>query len=192
LQVDQISLYNAQGEIIYSDTKEYVGWQAYEGHPVYDFIQSKQDILVENIRQDTVNRKYYKFGYVKRNDNTFVQISVLADNIHSFTSKFDTQRAIVEIVKKENVEQAYCIDNNFKVVASSMPEYNVSIIEDVRIKSHIRKDEPAAQSSTSNGVKVVHGSAPAFYNHALLGTLAVIWTSELIDSEIRDIVVEGL
>ena len=37
LQVDQISLYNAQGEIIYSDTKEYVGWQAYEGHPVYDF-----------------------------------------------------------------------------------------------------------------------------------------------------------
>ena len=85
LQVDQISLYNAQGEIIYSDTKEYVGWQAYEGHPVYDFIQSKQDTLVENIRQDTVNRKYYKFGYVKRNDNTFIQIGVLADNIHSFT-----------------------------------------------------------------------------------------------------------
>ena len=191
LQVDQISLYNAQGEIIYSDTKEYVGWQAYEGHPVYDFIQSKQDTLVENIRQDTVNRKYYKFGYVKRNDNTFVQIGVLTDNIHSFTSKFDTQRAIEEIVKKENVEQAYFIDNNFKVVASSMPEYNGSIIEDVRIKSHILKGETAAQRSTINGVKVFHACAPVFYNHEWLGTLSIIWTSDLIDSEIRDIVVNG-
>ena len=192
LQVDQISLYNAQGEIIYSDTKEYVGWQAYEGHPVYDFIQSKQDILVENIRQDTVNRKYYKFGYVKRNNNTFVQIGVLADNIHSFTSKFDTQRAIEEIVKKENVDQAYFIDNNFKVVASSMPEYNGSIIEDVRIKSHILKGETAAQRSTINGVKVFHAFAPVFYNHEWLGTLSIIWTSDLIDSEIRDIVANGL
>ena len=135
------------------------------------FIQSKQDILVENIRQDTVNRKYYKFGYVKRNNNTFVQIGVLADNIHSFTSKFDTQRAIEEIVKKENVEQAYFIDNNFKVVASSMPEYNGSIIEDVRIKSHILKGETTAQRSTINGVKVFYACAPVFYNHEWLGDI---------------------
>ena len=57
-QVDQINLYNAQGEIIYSSEKQYIGWQAYEGHPVNDFIKSNKDTLVEDIRQDTENKKF--------------------------------------------------------------------------------------------------------------------------------------
>lgn len=191
-QVDQISLYNAQGEIIYSDTKELVGWHVYEGHPVHNFMQSNQDTLVENIRQDTVNKKYYKFGYVRRSDNTFVQIGVLADNIHSFTSKFDAQRAIDEIVKKENVEQALFIDENFKIVASSMPENAGKTIEDLGVKSLILKAETAAQRSKIDGNEVFHTCAPVFYNHEWLGTLAIIWKSDLIDSEIRDIIVNGV
>ncbi|MEA5010236.1 MAG: GGDEF domain-containing phosphodiesterase [Angelakisella sp.] len=191
-QVDQISLYNAQGKILYSNEKEYVGWQAYEGHPVNNFIKSNQDNLVESIRQDTVNKKYYKFGYVKRSDSTFVQIGVLADNIHLFTSKFDTQRAIEEIITKENVEQAFFIDNNFKIVASSMPEYTDETIDDLSIKSHILKAEMGAQRSTVNGDEVFHACAPVFYNHKWLGTLCIFWTSDIINSEMRDIIVNGV
>ena len=191
-KVDQISLYNAQGEILYSSEKEYVGWQAYEGHPVYDFIRSNQAALVEKIRQDTVNKKFYKFGYVKRNNNTFVQIGVLADNIHLFTSKFDIKHAVEEIISKENVEQVFFTDKNFKIVASSMPEYTGETIEDIRIKSHILNAETSAQRSTINGEKVFHACAPVFYNNEWLGTLSIVWKSDLIDSEIQFVIVTGV
>ena len=49
LGVDEIYWYNPQGEIIYAATG-YVGWKATEGHPVYDFMNSGKDNLVEGIR----------------------------------------------------------------------------------------------------------------------------------------------
>ncbi len=36
LKVDKIYSYNPKGEIIYSNTGEYIGWKAHNGHPVYD------------------------------------------------------------------------------------------------------------------------------------------------------------
>ncbi len=33
LQVDQINLYNKDGEILSSNIEDYVGWKTYEGHP---------------------------------------------------------------------------------------------------------------------------------------------------------------
>lgn len=192
LQVDQISIYNEQAEIVYSTEEEFVGWRAYEGHPVYTFINGNQATLVESIRQDTINMKYYKFGYVKRNDNTFVQIGVNADNINSFTSKFDTQRAIEEIVTKKNVKQAYFIDNNFQIVASSIPEYNGSTMNDLPFKAHIQSSKTATQRSTFNGDEVFYACAPVSSNDEWLGTLLIVWDTDLFNLEIKQILVSGL
>ena len=53
--VDEIHLYNNEGVITNSTYEEFIGWQAYEGHPVYDFMMSDQTMLVEDVRPDTEN-----------------------------------------------------------------------------------------------------------------------------------------
>ncbi len=47
--------------------------------------------------------EYYKFAMFSETTELLFN-GVLADNIDSFTSKFDTQYAIEEIITKENVE----------------------------------------------------------------------------------------
>ena len=50
--VDEIYCYNPKGEIIYTNGK-YLGWKAYMGHPVYNFMIGGAESLVEEIRTDT-------------------------------------------------------------------------------------------------------------------------------------------
>src|SRR5690554_374886 len=66
LQVDQINLYNPRGEIVASNIEEYIGWTAYEGHPVFDFMNSDHSSFIEESRPDSISGEYYKFGYVRR------------------------------------------------------------------------------------------------------------------------------
>ena len=82
--VDEIYLYNNEGVITNSTYEVFIGWQADEGHPVYDFMISDQTMLVENVRPDTESGLYYKFGYVKDETGGFVQLGVLTENIQDF------------------------------------------------------------------------------------------------------------
>ncbi len=64
-----------------------------------------------------------------------------------------------------------------------MIEYTGETIEDLSIKSYILKAEKGTQRSTVNGDEVFHACVPVFNNHEWLGTLCIIWTSDIIDSE---------
>lgn len=191
-QVDQINLYNAQGEIIYSSEKQYIGWQAYEGHPVNDFIKSNKDTLVEDIRQDTENKKFYKYGYVKRRDNTFVQIGVLAENIHSFTSKLEIQQIIEKIITKDDIKQVFFIDQNFKIIASTTPEQDGILIENPSIRDSIENMQTDVERRTINGEEQLNSYAPVFYNNEWLGTLFIVWDADLYESDIQNIIFYGV
>lgn len=106
LNVDEIYWYNSNGEIIYTG-REYLGWQATEGHPVYDFMKSNKDMLIEDTRKDSESDKYYKYAYAKMGDGEFTQIGILADNIYELTSRFCPQYFIDELVKKDDIVQPF-------------------------------------------------------------------------------------
>ncbi len=53
LEVDEIYLHNNEGKVTYSTTEEYIGWKAYEGHSVYDFLGSFE---ISKLINDISNR----------------------------------------------------------------------------------------------------------------------------------------
>ncbi|NLA85537.1 MAG: hypothetical protein GX854_13735 [Clostridiales bacterium] len=87
--LDEIYLYNSQAEIIYSKDGRYLGWKAYEGHPVFDFYKGDKTVLVDDIRKDTESDEYYKYAYIKNEDGSFIQIGILSDTIQSFLQRFE-------------------------------------------------------------------------------------------------------
>src|SRR5690554_2222432 len=52
LAVDDIYLYNLDGEIEFSTREVYLGWKATPGHPVHAFLTSGLTSFIEEIRQD--------------------------------------------------------------------------------------------------------------------------------------------
>ena len=88
-KIDDIKKYlnNSDGIIEYSSSGKYIGWVAYEGHPVFDFMKGKEDMLIENIRKDSESDMYYKYGYIKHSDGYFIQIGILAEKAHNILDK---------------------------------------------------------------------------------------------------------
>ena len=70
--IEQISWYNPSGEIVYSNIDEYIGWTTDKDHVIYNFITGNDSELIEDIRVDTETGIYFKYGYLKAKDGTFV------------------------------------------------------------------------------------------------------------------------
>lgn len=120
--VDEIYSYDEQGTIVYSASGKYIGWTAYEGHPVMDFIESGATSYVEDIRRDTESQNYYKYGYYKRTDGTIVQIGIKADVVHEFLDSFQIENLIPSIEENSDVSNVFFMDVNNQMIAGSVAD----------------------------------------------------------------------
>lgn len=120
--IEQIHWYNADGEIIYSNIPEYVGWTATEGHAVHNFMIGNNQELLEEIRQDTESKEYFKYGYLKGTDGKFVQVGMIANRVHELMEAFSVQSLLEELVASEKMAYALIIDKNLRTIAHNNKE----------------------------------------------------------------------
>lgn len=117
--VDELHWFSKEGKILYSTVEGYLGWEANQGHPLYDFMLSDQQELMEEIREDAKYNKLLKFGALKNTDGTFVQIGINADIVMDLTKSFDYQSVVDELVEKDDLIYAIITDKNALAIASS-------------------------------------------------------------------------
>lgn len=182
--VDGIDLYNNEGVITHSTSEGLIGWQVYEGHPVYDFMMSEQTMLVEDVRQDTENGLYYKFGYVKNGTGGFVQIGILAENIQDFIGDFEISKLINEISNRGDVKHAFFVDTKYKIIASSLPNYIGSTIDGKDIRAKMDGNESDVYRDEINGSSFFRVSVPIFVENEKIGSLLIDWPTDKVDTKI--------
>lgn len=119
LNLNAIHWYNSQGMIIQSAYGEYLGWTPDNNHPVYQFMNSPAQYLVEDIRQDSESNNFYKYGYFKSTSGSFVQIGLLANDVNQLTESFNYQALVDELTEGDNILYASFIDQNFVAEAHS-------------------------------------------------------------------------
>ena len=177
-QLDEIHLYNTEGEIIYSKGQKYLGWKAYKGHPVYEFMISDKTQMVEAIRKDSESEVYYKYAYVKSENGYLVQIGVLAEKVNAFLQEFEMQKLIMDIATRSNAIQVSFIDTYGQVVASSTNEHGV-------LKR--QKNMYHAERIMVANMSAFEVSVPVFYSDDMVGTLSIAWPTAEIDEEVKEI-----
>jgi diguanylate cyclase (GGDEF)-like protein len=186
--VDGIDLYNDEGVITHSTSEGLIGWQAYEGHPVYDFMMSEQTMRVEDVRQDTENGLYYKFGYAKDAAGGFVQIGVLAENIQDFLGDFEITKLINEISARGDVKQVFFVNPKYEIIASSLPSYEGLTIEQKELRAEIDSNASDVQRGEKDGDDFFSLSEPIFVENEKIGTLLIYWPTDELDAEVNEII----
>nr|WP_319219427.1 bifunctional diguanylate cyclase/phosphodiesterase [uncultured Trichococcus sp.] len=184
--VDEIHLFNNDGVVTHSSYEGAVGWQAYEGHPVYDFMMSEQTTLVEDVRQDTENGLYYKFGYVKDETGGFVQLGILAENIQAFTGEFEIQKLINEISGRGDVKQVFFVNPKYEIIASSLPDYMGLTIEQKELRAEMDSNASDVQRVEQDGDAFFSLSEPIFVEDEKIGTLLIYWPTDELDAEVNE------
>ncbi|MFA6712181.1 MAG: EAL domain-containing protein [Candidatus Caldatribacteriota bacterium] len=186
--IDEIYLYNPEGEIIHSNTNKYIGWKAYPGHPVHDFMISDEPILVEDIRRDTESDTYYKYAYYQVADGSFVQIGVLAEEVQEVLGKFELKKLIDRISNREDIMYISFVDDNNEMIVSNNSQYTEEITEEITIHQQNFGSEQYSVMTVLDGHDVFQVCVPVLSEDKSLGTLTVAWRTDEIDGEIKDII----
>ena len=144
--IDEISYYNSNAEIVNSSVKELVGLVVEEGHPVNNFMKSSDSELMEDIRQDSESGDFVKNGYLKDTDGYFIQVGIAADRVQQLTESFEFQTILEEAGSRDEIAYITLVDKNFEVVGSSNKDLiGLSFASDESIKSAVIDNEPAYQ-----------------------------------------------
>ena len=185
--VAQISWYNGKGEIIYSNIEEYIGWTVTKDHPIYNFMKNSNSELIEEIRQDSETDGYLKYGYIKSNDGTFVQVGIDASKVQELTDEFSYQRLLEDMASGEEIIFALFIDTNLKTVAHNNIEELDVVFDDEGSKSAAINGVPYAQQwhFEAEDVDVYDIIYPAVINGELVGAVSIGYSLQSVQQAIQ-------
>lgn len=189
--IQEINIYNGSGEIIASTTESLVGWKAYQDHPVYNFIQSDQVVSTEEIRKNVVTEESFKYVYLKDEESLVIQIGILEKELEYFLHSFQINEIIQDFVKNEYVENIYFTDMEYNIIAGKHAELDKYILNEEDISEHFSSNEARiGKDFMQEGV--LHACVPVFSENERQGTLTVIWSTQIIVSEIEGILKENI
>lgn len=192
LEVDEIDYYNSQGELIYSNIDQLIGWKTYKDHPVYNFMHSDSLSTIDQIRQDSITGNRYKYTYFKVSNGGIIQIGVKADKVYKVLAAFEVQQLLDEMQDVEVLDKICFIDNNFNVISSTDSKSIGQKITNQEVKSAILESRGYSFINNSDREKEYEILMPIYFEESKIGTLAI--TKSLKDTEavIRKVSIVGL
>ncbi len=183
-KVQEIGWYNPEGETIYSTVDDYVGWEPEEGHPVHDFMVSDKEILMEEIRKDTESDNYNKYGYLRNDDGTFIQVGIRANNVRELTDSFSYQTLVEKLEKNEQIIYAAFINNELENEADSRKDKvgeqrDSELIQSV-VKTGENHFEEKSYSYNDQQIKINEVFVPVEIDGEQIGVLNLAFSMEEI------------
>lgn len=187
LDVDQISWYNKEGVIVYSNIDEYIGWVTPSGHPVYYFMTGSYQSMVEEIRKDTESGNYFKYGYAKDADGSFVQIGINANKVQQMTEEYEFQYLIEKLAEDEEIEYALVMNNKQVVIAHSDTDKIGLLLEDEGSKVAVQDGEIYSQMRYNEeiGKDCYDVIYPLVVNGQHIGAVSIGFSVDKVQSTIQ-------
>jgi len=173
LNIDELDYYSPEGEIIYSNLPEMLGWHAVPSHPVYRFLHGSEISLIEDIRRDWVTGNFFKYGYFRTPDGGLVQIGIRADKVHGFLGSFEMQQLLDKLRNISPDSQICFIDHEFNVIGSTNQELIGQTIAEPEILAAINSGAEYSREQIYDGEAYYEVFIPVYFGEAKIGTLAV-------------------
>jgi diguanylate cyclase (GGDEF)-like protein len=192
LEIDVIYYFDSHGEVKYSSDGSYIGWKAYEGHPIHSFMLGTDISHVEEIRKDSESELYYKYGYIKSSDGGSVQIGVLADKVQDLLESFQIQSYFNELKKTETAVQISFIDNDFNIIASTNESFLGTNITNQEAIAAALADKEYSSFGNINGKNVYEVYVPVYLEDTKIGTLYVGQPLKEADDIINNVNAAGI
>lgn len=172
--IDQIFSYNPEGVVTYSGRGNYIGWQAPEGHPVRQFMESDDRSIIGPIRPDTESGILYKYGYFKTRDGYFVQLGIAAEHIQGFLKAFDRKSLLLTMASEEDAETVCLVNESFVIFESTDDTLVGTRIADERAIESISQGKRYARSLEVDGKTLYQSYIPISYER--IGAMIVTFS----------------
>lgn len=157
LRVDEINIYNSQGNLLLTTMGRNITWQSFEGHPIYSFINSPNRSMIETIRPNFITGIEYMYGYYKLDNGRIIQIGILAEKIDSLIGALTPEKALNDILYSNNHIRYACF------VISNLEEECVGTNDDNVVMNVLKINDAMNQRSVYGYVSTVDESLYILY-----------------------------
>lgn len=125
LKVDELNLYNQEGEIIQSNILTNRNKKVDSDNPLMTFINSDEEIMLEEPREDQTGYLIglYKYGAIKNDDGTVFRLGEPADELISMTEDFEMGNVINDLMSSELITYAGFIDSDYTYLANNNKDF---------------------------------------------------------------------
>lgn len=126
LQVDELNLFDAKGEVIQSSFPENVGYIVDAEHPVSTLLASGESVIIEDDSREDVSgvlEGFYKYGVIKNTDGTVFQLGVKSDELIAMTDQFRIEVIIDDLMAANDVSYAGFVDTDYISTVNSNDAY---------------------------------------------------------------------
>ena len=110
MNIVEINVTSPDGEIIYSNMPENIGWTFPADHIGREVLNGSKTTLYEDIRQSAVDGNFYKYGYLGLPNGNMIQSGIDASTLAGIMESFEYQVLIDEISQSEDIVFALYID----------------------------------------------------------------------------------
>ncbi len=186
--INEMNWFSPEGEIIYSNDENLLGWKPETGHIVNEFIASGDKELIEDIRQSSITGEYIKYGYLKNSDGSIINIGLPADEIYELTERFSYQGIVDDLILNEDIAYAMIMDKEGGVIASSLPEQTgLSYAENEGVRSAAIEGEIHSQQIYYEPIddKVLNVNYPVIVDDEHKGGISIAYYTDGIREGIR-------
>ncbi len=189
-KVDEINLYDNEGQVICSSRPENIGLATEKNHPVSMILPSWSGVYFDDTTIPAENA-LYRYAYLKIDTDLSIGIGILIETYDSFLQQFTIEQLITDIMNSEDITNIFFTNNDYQLVASGIADYVGINFSAAEIHTHFLHDKPQVGSDIIGGSRTLHVCAPVFYRDEKIGTLTVVWPPEMINKEIRRILLDN-
>ena len=189
MNIVEINVTSPDGEIIYSNMPENIGWTFPADHIGREVLNGSKTTLYEDIRQSSVDGNFYKYGYLGLPTGNMIQSGIDASSIATVMESFEYQVLIDEISQLEKIVFALYIDDNFTAAAHSNKErIGIDLKDDPGAIAAISRGEKYSNEYDygAEGVRVYEVLVPVEEEGRVVGAINLGYSMENINTAVRN------
>ena len=177
--IDIISWFDENREVIYSNTSGDLGWVPSDDHNLTKFFNGSEAEMMEDVRQDlsSDNGDYFKFGAIKTQDGGFIQFGINANRVRDLTIRYDYQYLVENLAEGYNIVSAGFVNPEGMVIADTDKEIIGELLPNQEVVKIIQdRGREAILGTNMDGDKVYEVISPVELDGEYIGSVIIDFT----------------
>lgn len=185
LEISEINISDLDRTIIYSNFPDFVGWQYPSDHAMSIVFNGSQSSYLEEVRENEIDSKLYKYGGVKLNSDYYVQVGISADEINKIKNEFSLDKILAEEESKDNILYAILMDNTGTAIAGTESMLG-TVYDDATTRTVLSGEKVAALvQDEATGNQAYNVSVPIMENGEIISALSIGFSLEEMYSALQ-------
>jgi methyl-accepting chemotaxis protein len=184
LDVAEINIIGPDRKIKFSNIPDYIDWEYPKGHAMDVIFDGQSDTYMEDVRENPIDNKFYKYGGVNLKSDYYVQVGITADEANEIKNRFSLENILLKEEQRDEISYALFIDQTGTAIYGTESMIGTVYDDDVT-KNALAGIEGAAHWTTETGNQVYDVQMPVEEDGEIIGSIAIGFSLEHMEKALE-------